>query len=166
MAQQPSFDIVSTVDFQEIDNAVNQAIKELATRFDFKGSKSSIEFLKADKKLKIIADDDLKLRNLQDILKTRLVARKIPMKSLEFGDPEKAFEGTLRQEVTFVNGVPADKARDIVKRIKDAKFKVQAAIQGDEIRVSAKSRDELQAVIQFLRQSPSNIPLQFVNFRQ
>lgn len=83
MAQQPSFDIVSTVDFQEIDNAVNQAIKELATRFDFKGSKSSIEFLKADKKLKIIADDDLKLRNLQDILKTRLVARKIPMKSLE-----------------------------------------------------------------------------------
>ena len=135
MAQQPSFDIVSTVDFQEIDNAVNQAIKELATRFDFKGSKSSIEFLKADKKLKIIADDDLKLRNLQDILKTRLVARKIPMKSLEFGDPEKAFEGTLRQEVTFVNGVPADKARDIVKRIKDAKFKVQAAIQGDEIPV-------------------------------
>ena len=165
MAQQPSFDIVSTVDFQEIDNAVNQAIKELATRFDFKGSKSSLEFLKAEKKLKIIADDDLKLRNLRDILKTRIAARKIPIQSLQFGDPEKAFEGTLRQEVTFVNGLPADKARDIVKRIKDAKFKVQAAIQGDEIRVSSKSRDELQTVIQFLRANPPDIPLQFVNYR-
>ena len=165
MPQQSSFDIVSTVDFQEIDNAVNQAVKELSTRCDFKGSKSSIEFLKAEKKLKIIADDDLKLKNLQDILKTRMVARKIPLKSLQFGDPEKAFEGTLRQEVTLVSGIPADKAREIVKRIKETKCKVQAAIQGDEIRVSSKSRDELQAVIQSLRANPPDIPLQFVNYR-
>ena len=165
MPQQSSFDIVSTVDFQEVDNAVNQAIKELATRFDFKGSKSSIEFLKAEKKLKLIADDDLKLRNLQDILKTRIAARKIPLKSLQFADPEKAFEGTLRQEVTFVNGIPPDKCKDIVKRIKETKFKVQAAIQGDEIRISSKSRDELQEVIQFLKANPADIPLQFVNYR-
>lgn len=165
MSQQSSFDIVSTVDFQEVDNAVNQAVKELGTRFDFKGSKSSIEFIKSEKKLKIVADDDLKLRNLQDILKTRIVARKIPIKSLQFGDSEKAFEGTLRQEVTFVNGIPADKAKDIVKRIKDAKFKVQSAIQGEEIRISSKSKDELQAVIQLLRANPPDIPLQFVNFR-
>ena len=165
MPQLSSFDIVSTVDFQEIDNAVNQAIKELATRFDFKGSKSSIEFLKAEKKLKLIADDDLKLRNLQDILKTRMVARKIPLKSLQFADPEKAFEGTLRQEVTFVNGIPADKCKEIVKRIKDSKWKVQAAIQGDEIRISSKSKDELQGLIQFLRNQPADIPLQFTNYR-
>ena len=165
MSQQSSFDIVSTVDFQEIDNAVNQALKELSTRFDFKGSKSSIEFLKSDKKLKLIADDELKLRNLQDILKTRMAARKIPLKAIQFGDPEKAFEGTLRQEVTFVNGIPADKAKEIVKKIKETKLKVQAAIQGDEIRVSSKSKDELQSVIQFLRDNSPDIPLQFVNYR-
>ncbi len=165
MSQQSSFDIVSTVDFQEIDNAVNQALKELSTRFDFKGSKSSIEFLKAEKKLKLVADDELKLRNLQDILKTRMAARKIPLKAIQFGDPEKAFEGTLRQEVTFVNGIPADKAKEIVKKIKETKLKVQAAIQGDEIRVSSKSKDELQSVIQFLRDNSPDIPLQFVNYR-
>ena len=165
MPQQSSFDITSTVNFQEIDNAVNQAIKELSTRFDFKGSKSSIEFLKSEKKLKLVADDDLKLKNLQDILKTRMVARKIPLKSLQFADAEKAFEGTLRQEVTFVNGIPAEKAKEIVKKIKDEKFKVQAAIQGDEIRVSSASKDELQSVIQFLRANPPDIPIQFGNYR-
>ena len=165
MPQQSSFDIVSTVDFQEVDNAVNQAIKELGNRFDFKGSKSSIEFLKSEKKLKLIADDDLKLRNMHDILKSRLVARKIPLKSLEFGDPEKAFEGTLRQEVTFVNGIPADKAKEIIKRLKDGNFKAKLAIQEDQIRVSSKSKDELQEVISFLRANPPDIPLQFINYR-
>ena len=165
MPQQSSFDIVSTVDFQEVDNAVNQAVKELGTRYGFKGSKSSIEFLKSEKKMKLIADDDLKLRNLDDLLKGRLAARKIPVKALQFGDPEKAFEGTLRQEVTFVNGIPADKAKEIVKRIKDGKFKAQAAIQEDQIRVSSKSKDELQEVINFLRANPPDIPLQFVNYR-
>ncbi len=165
MAQSFSFDIVSQVDFQEIDNAVNQAVKELSTRFDFKGSKSSLEFLKAEKKIRLIADDDLKLRNLQDILKTRMSARKIPYKALQFETPEKAFEGTLRQEVTLVNGIPSDKAKEIVRAIKDSKLKVQTAIQGEEIRISSKDKDELQAVIQLLHSNPPGIPLQFTNYR-
>ncbi|HOW87537.1 MAG TPA: YajQ family cyclic di-GMP-binding protein [Candidatus Omnitrophota bacterium] len=165
MAQQPSFDIVSQLDLQEIDNAVNQAKKELQNRFDFKGSKSSLEFLKEEKKIRIIADDDMKLRNLQDILKTRMASRKISQKALEFKTPEQAFEGCLRQEVTLVQGIPQEKAKEIVKIIKDLPVKVQASIQGDEIRVTSKSKDDLQAVIQNLRAAPLTIPVQFVNFR-
>lgn len=160
-----SFDIVSEIPMQELDNAVNQAIKEISTRFDFKGSKSSIELLKTEKKIKIIADDDLKLRNLHDILRGRLAARKISAKALQFGDPEKAFEGTLRQEVTLVQGIPSEKAKEIVKSIKSGGFKVQAAIQDDQVRVTSKSKDELQAVIGHLRSNPPDIPLQFTNFR-
>jgi cyclic-di-GMP-binding protein len=165
MAQQYSFDIVSKVDIQEIDNAVNQAIKELSTRFDFKGSKSTLELNRAENKIKIVADDDLKLRNLQDILKTRLSARKISQKALQFGEPEKAFEGTLRQEVTITQGIAAEKAKEIVKSIKDGGFKAQASIQGDQVRVASKSKDELQAVMNHLRTSPPAIPLQFTNYR-
>jgi cyclic-di-GMP-binding protein len=165
MASQFSFDVISEVPMQELDNAVNQAIKELSTRFDFKGSKSSIELLKSEKKIKIIADDDLKLRNLHDILKGRLAARKISVKALQFGDPEKAFEGTLRQEVTIVSGIPQDKAKEIVKKIKEGGFKAQAAIQDEQIRVTSKSKDELQGVMQLLRSNPPDIPLQFTNFR-
>ncbi len=165
MAQQPSFDIVSQLDLQEVDNAVNQTKKELLTRFDFKGSKSSIELIKEEKKIKIVADDDMKLRNLQDILKTRMASRKLSMKSLEFKTPEKAFDDCLRQEVSLIQGIPQDKAKEIVKAIKDMNFKVQAAIQGDEIRVTSKSKDELQAVIQHLRALTLPIPIQFVNFR-
>lgn len=165
MASQPSFDVVSSVDLQEVDNAVNQAIKELGNRFDFKGSKSSIEFLKSEKKIKIVADDDLKLRNVQDILKTRMAVRKVPIKSLKFEDPEKTFEGTLTQEVTLVQGIAGDKAKEIVRLIKDSKLKVQASIQDDQVRVSGKSKDDLQAVIQMLRSAPFDIPLQFTNFR-
>ena len=160
-----SFDIVSKVDLQEIDNAVNQAIKELQTRFDFKGSKSSIQFLKADTKIQLVGDDDLKLRNLQDILKTRMAARKIPMRALQFGEPEKAFEGTLRQEVTLVQGISSEKAKEIVKTIKELKLKVQAAIQEDQIRVTSKSKDELQSVMGALKAAPPDIPLQFTNYR-
>lgn len=165
MAQQPSFDIVSQLDLQEVDNAVNQTKKEILTRFDFKGSKSSIELLKEEKKIKLVADDDMKLRNLQDILKTRMASRKLSIKALEFKTPEKAFDDCLRQEVTLVQGLPQEKAKEIVKAIKDMNFKVQAAIQGDEIRVTSKSKDELQAVIQHLRVLPLTIPIQFVNFR-
>ena len=160
-----SFDIVSSIDLQEVDNAVNQSKKELATRFDFKGSKSSLEFDKAEKIIKIIADDDLKLRNLQDILKMRIVARKISSKALEFEEPEKAFEGTLRQSVKLVQGIPQDKAKNIVKVIKEAKFKVQASIQDDQIRVISKDKDELQSVIRHLHSSNLDIPLQFTNYR-
>ena len=167
MAQTASFDIVSQMDLQEVDNAVNQAKKELLTRFDFKGSKSSIEFLKdeKEKKIRILADDDMKLRNLQDILKTRMASRKISQKALDFKTPEKAFDGCLRQEVGLTQGIPQDKAKEIVKIIKDLPVKVQTAIQGDEIRVSSKSRDDLQAVIQHLRTAPLTVPVQFVNFR-
>lgn len=165
MAQQSSFDIVSSVDMQEVDNAVNQAIKELRNRYDFRGSKSSIELLKSEKKIMFVGDDDLKLRNLQDILKTRMAARNISVKALKFEEPEKAFEGTLRQEVELINGIPQDKAKEIVRLIKESGVKAQASIQGDEIRVTSKSRDELQSVIQMLREASLEIPLQFTNYR-
>ncbi|HNX68575.1 MAG TPA: YajQ family cyclic di-GMP-binding protein [Candidatus Omnitrophota bacterium] len=167
MAQQFSFDVVSQLDLQEVDNAVNQAKKELQTRFDFKGSKGSVEFLKdeKEKKIRLIADDDMKLRNLQDILKTRMVSRKISVKSLDFKTPEKAFDGCLRQEVSLVQGLPQEKSKEIVKAIKDMNLKVQTAIQGEEVRISSKSKDELQAVIQHLRALPLTVPIQFVNFR-
>ncbi len=165
MAQLSSFDIVSEIDLQEVDNAVNQAVKELQTRFDFKGSKSSIEFLKTDKKIRLIADDDLKLKNLEDILKNRMAARKVPLKALKFGPPEKAFEGTLRQEVDLIQGIPQDKAKEMVRLIKQMALKAQAAIQGDQIRVSSKSKDELQAVMTYFRANPPDIPLQFTNYR-
>ena len=165
MAPLFSFDIVSEINLQEVDNAINQAIKELRTRFDFKGSKSQLEFIKTEKKIKIIADDDLKLRNLQDILKTRMVARNISVKSLDFKEPEKAFEGTLRQEVGLIQGIPIEKAKEIIKLIKGASLKVQAAIQDDQIRITSKSKDDLQGVIQLLKSSSLSIPLQFTNYR-
>ena len=160
-----SFDVVSKIDLQEVDNAVNQAIKEVRTRFDFKGSKSQLEFVKGEKKIKLIADDELKLRNLHDILKTRMVARGISVKSLDFKEPEKAFEGTLRQEIDLVQGIPIEKAKEIVKLIKDAQLKVQAAIQDEQIRITSKSKDELQEVIHLLKSSSISIPLQYANFR-
>ncbi|MFZ5801700.1 MAG: YajQ family cyclic di-GMP-binding protein [Candidatus Omnitrophota bacterium] len=165
MAQQNSFDIVSEIDLQEIDNAVNQAVKEMKTRYDFKDSKSALEFLRNEKKIKILADDDLKLRNVQDILKTRLAARKIAIKALKFKDPEAAFEGTLRQEVELVCGIPQETAKDIVRIIKETKLKVQAAIQGEQVRVTSKSKDDLQAVISALRAHELPIPIQFTNYR-
>lgn len=160
-----SFDIISRVDLQEVDNAVNQARKELANRFDFKGSKSSIEWNRDEKKLTLLADDDLKMKNLEDILKTRMAARKIALKSLEWGTVEKAFDGMVRQEIKLTMGIPSEKAKEIVKAIKDTKLKVQASIQGEEIRVSSRSKDDLQGVIQYLQTYPSTIPLQFTNYR-
>lgn len=160
-----SFDIVSRVELQEVDNAVNQAKKELANRFDFRGSKSAIEWNRDEKKLVLIVDDDLKLRNLKDILTTRLATRKVPLKSLEWGNPEKAFDGMLRQEVKLTMGIPGEKAKEIVKLIKEMGVKVQASIQGDEVRVSSKSKDALQSVIQNLNSQPFSLPLQFTNYR-
>ena len=165
MAQQPSFDIVSQIDLQEVDNAVNQAKKELLTRFDFKGSKSSIEFQKDEKKILLLGDDEMKLRNLQDILKLRMASRKISQKSMDFKTPEKAFDGCLRQEVALIQGIPQEKAKEIVRIIKELPVKVQASIQGDEVRVTSKSKDDLQAVIQHLRTAALTLPVQFVNFR-
>lgn len=160
-----SFDIVSRVDLQEVDNAVNQAKKELGNRFDFRGSKSSIDWNQDEKKLILIGDDELKLRNLQDIVTTRLATRKVPLKSLEWGDSEKAFDGMVRQEIKLTIGIPGDKAKELVKEVKRAGFKVQASIQGDEIRVSSRSKDELQNTIQHLKTFQCSTPIQFINFR-
>lgn len=162
---QYSFDIVSQVDLQEVDNAVNQSIKEIRNRFDFKGTKSQLEFDRAEKKIKIIADDDLKLRNLQDILRTRMAARGISVKSLEFKEAERAFEGTLKQEVELICGLTQEHAKEVVRLIKELDCKVQAAIQEDQVRVTSKSKDDLQTVIQHFRQSPYKVPLQFTNYR-
>lgn len=165
MAQTFSFDIVSEVDFQEVDNAINQAQKELSQRFDFRGSKSSIDYNKTDKKITLIADDDFKLRALRDILEGRMAKRGISLKSLKNNEPEKAFEGTLRQVIELVSGLPSDKAKEAVKIIKDARLKVQAQIEGDKVRVSSPKKDELQAVINLLRNANFSLPLQFKNYR-
>ncbi len=160
-----SFDIVSRVDLQEVDNAVNQAQKELATRFDFRGSKSRFDWNRDEKKLILLADDELKLKNLRDILTTRLALRKVPLKSLEWAREEKAFEGLVRQEVKLTMGIPSEKAKEIVKEIKGMGLKVQASIQGEEVRVNSRSKDDLQGVIQHLKTFPCAIPLQFTNYR-
>ncbi|MBN1822857.1 MAG: YajQ family cyclic di-GMP-binding protein [Endomicrobiales bacterium] len=165
MAQNFSFDVVSEVNFMEVENAVNQAQKELANRFDFKGSKSSIDFNKAEKKITLIADDDYKLRSLRDIVDGRLVKRGVSLKALNAKPPEKAFEGTIRQVIELVSGLPAEKAKEIVRTIKDAKFKVQSQIEGNKVRISSPKKDELQAVITHLRNSNFSLPLQFTNYR-
>lgn len=160
-----SFDIVSEIDMQEADNAVNQSVKEIRTRYDFKGSKSSIELKRDDKKILIIADDELKLRNLHDILKTRMAARGISPKALDFKTPEKAFEGTLRQEVLLMHGLSQETSKTITARIKQGHKDAQPAIQGEKIRVTSKSKDALQGVIQDLRANPPEAALQFTNFK-
>ena len=166
MAIQPSFDITSTVDLQEVDNALNQARKEVAQRYDFKGSKASIEFDRKESKLVLVADDELKLNALWEILVTRLVRRNVPAKNLTRGAVQAAAGGTSRQEVALQQGIPTEKAREIVKFIKDAKLKkVQAAIQGDQLRISSPSKDELQDVMRLLREQDFGLALQFGNYR-
>lgn len=165
MSQDFSFDIVSRVELQEVDNAINQAKKELATRFDFKGSKSAIDWNRDEKKIKLLADDELKLKNLKDILTTRLAIRKVPLKSLEWGKEEKAFDGLIRQEATLKVGIAGEAAKEIVREIKALGLKAQASIQGEEIRVTSRSKDVLQAVIQHLKEYASPAPLQFTNYR-
>lgn len=161
----PSFDVVSRVDMQEIDNAVNQVAKEISTRFDFRGSKTEIELDRKDNKLTLLTEDDMKLRAIKDMLISKVVRRSIEAKALDFGTPEKAGGDMLRQTVSIVNGIDIDTARKVVKMIKDAKLKVQAAIQGDEVRVTGKKRDDLQEVISLLKDADVDTPLQYVNFR-
>lgn len=165
MAETFSFDIVSEVNFMEVENAVNQAQKELGQRFDFKGSKSSIDYNKTEKKITLVADDDFKMRSLRDILDTRLAKRGVSLKALGEKPVEKAFEGTVRQVIELISGLPSDKAKEVVKIIKDNKFKVQAAIEGQKIRVSSPKKDELQAVLVHLRNANFPLPLQFTNYR-
>ena len=166
MAIQPSFDITSTVDLQEVDNALNQARKEVAQRYDFKGAKASIDFDVKESKLILVADDEFKLNALWEVLVTRLVRRNVPTKNLSRGTIEPAASSTVRQEVALQQGIPSEKARDIVKFIKDAKLKkVQTSIQGDQLRVTSPSRDELQEVMRLLREQDFGVALQFGNYR-
>lgn len=160
-----SFDIVSEVDLQEMDNAVNQANKELAQRYDFKDSKASIAYDRKEEKITLIAPDDFKLRALTDMLATRMAKRGISLKSLKFNDPEKAFEGYLRQAVDICMGIEQEKAKELVGIIKGLGLKVQAQIEGEKIKVSSAKKDELQAVIAHIRGLNFSIPLNFNNYR-
>lgn len=160
-----SFDVVSEVDLQEMDNAVNQANKELAQRYDFKDSKSSIAYDRQEKKITLIADDNFKLRSLTDILVTRMAKRGISRKSLKFNEPEKAFQGYLRQIVEIYSGIDKEKAKELTGIIKKLGLKVQAQIEGEKIKVSSAKKDDLQAVIAHLRGLDFSIPLNFCNYR-
>jgi uncharacterized protein YajQ (UPF0234 family) len=164
MASDFSFDIVSKINLQELDNAINMSMKEIAQRFDFKGSVSSIKN-EENKKLIIVSDDEFKLKNVIDILQGKMVKRGISLKFLEYGKIESSLGGSVKQEITLKQGIPQEKAKQINLLIKEKKLKVQAQIQGDQIRVSSKSKDELQAVMQLLRTSVVDIELQFSNFR-
>ena len=165
MADSFSFDVTSTVEMQEVKNAVDQTMKEIGQRFDFKGAQSRVTFKEKEHVLEVVADDDYKLRAVIDILKGKCVKRSVSLKALNYGKVEQALGGTLRQQVTVQSGIVEDKAKTIVKRVKEKKFKAQAQIQGDQVRVQSKSKDELQAVINFLKQEDFGIDLQFVNYR-
>jgi uncharacterized protein YajQ (UPF0234 family) len=167
VASQASFDISTGADLQEVDNAVNQAKKELAQRYDFKGSKASIEFEKAkEPKIVLVADDDFKMTALFDLLQARMIKRGVPVKNLVVGDNVPAGNSTVRKEIALTQGIAGDKAREINKAIKEGAFKkVSSSIQGEEIRVSAPSRDELQGVMAFLRTKDFGIELKFGNYR-
>lgn len=160
----PSFDIVVKVDLQEVDNAINQAQKEMSARYDFKGSKSKIDW---DKKAEIvlIGDDDYKLKAVLDILQGKLVKRGISLKNVTMSDPEPAFEGTVRQKIKLAQGIPGDKAKEINKLIKDAKLKVQSQLQDEQVRVTGKKRDDLQEAIALVRKHDLGLDFQFINFR-
>lgn len=163
MAKESTFDIVSKTDLQEVANAVSQAQKELAMRFDFKGSKSSIEL--KNEEIVLVSDDEQKLRSVTDVLESKCVKRGVSLKSLDYGKPEPASGGTVRQTVRIRQGLEGDLAKRIVKAVKDSKIKVQASIQGDQVRVSGKERDDLQKVIQELKKTDWPVDLQFVNYR-
>jgi uncharacterized protein YajQ (UPF0234 family) len=163
MPQEFSFDIVSKTDMQEVSNAIQQAKKELSTRFDFKGSKSEID-LKADEII-LVSDDDKKLKHVRDVLEDKLVKRKVALKALQYGKVEEASLGTVRQTAKVAQGIESEKAKAIVRTIKDAKLKVQASIQGDQVRVVGKSKDDLQRAIQLVKTEDYGLPLQFVNYR-
>lgn len=164
MAQQNTFDIVSNIEHTEVVNSVNQALKEVQTRFDFKGSKSNIETEGQDAII-LTSDDDYRLKSLNDILQTKFVKRNVPLKGLNYGKIEQALGGTVRQRITLQQGIPQEKAKEIVKFIKDTKLKVQVSIQGDLVRVAGKDRDILQEVIAALRGHDFGIDMQFTNYR-
>jgi uncharacterized protein YajQ (UPF0234 family) len=160
-----SFDIVSKIEIPEVNNAIQQALKEVTTRYDLKDSKSSIELKEKDNKILLASADDFKLKAVIEILQSKLVKRNVPIKGLQFGTLIQGSSGTVRQEITLQQGIPMEKAKDIVRVIKDSKKKAQASIQGDLVRVSAKDRDVLQEVMALLRGQDFEIDMQFTNYR-
>ena len=166
MAQNSSFDVTTGVDLQEVDNAVNQAQKEIAQRYDFKGSKAAIEFKRAENLLELVADDDFRMRALFDVVQTKLIKRNVPVKNLDVGDVKQAGGDTVRREIKLKTALDSDTAKKVAAAIKDAKLKkVQAAIQGDQVRVSSPSRDDLQEAIALLRGKDFGVELKFGNYR-
>jgi uncharacterized protein YajQ (UPF0234 family) len=165
MAADNSFDVVSKIDMQELNNAIQQAMKEITTRFDLRDSKSKLELNEKDLALTLSSADDYKLKAVTDILQSKLVKRGISLKAFAYGAVEPAAGGTVRQKATIQQGIPGDKAKKMVQTIKDAKLKVQASIQGDTVRVSGKDRDTLQQVIALLKQQDFGLDLQFTNYR-
>lgn len=163
MPQDFSFDIVSETDHQEVANAIQQAQKELAQRFDFKGSKSSIELTAEE--IVLVSDDETKLKSVRDIVESKLVKRKVSLKALDYGKVEPAASNTVRQHVKIVQGIETEKAKAIVKAIKEAKIKVQASIQAEQVRVTGRSKDDLQKAMALVREHDFGIPLQFTNYR-
>lgn len=160
-----SFDVVSKVDIPEAVNAVDQAMREIKQRYDFRGSVSKIELNQKDSKITLTSDDEFKLKSVVDVLQSKLVKRGISLKALVYGKVEAASGGTARQVVTLQQGIPQEKAKEIVKLIKDKKMKVQAAIQADQVRISAKKKDDLQEIISLLKEQDFGLPLQFTNYR-
>lgn len=161
----PSFDVVSKIDMQEVDNAVNSVMREISNRYDFKGAEFSIELKQKDNLILLTADSDYRLKAIAESLKACGVKRGIDVKAFDFKEEEKAGGNTLRQEVKLRNGIEQEIAKKITKQIKDTKMKVQASIKGDEVRIDGKKRDDLQEAIQMLRSGNYEIPLQFINFR-
>lgn len=159
----PSFDIVSKVDMQEVDNAVNQAVKEISQRYDFKGSKS--EITQEKETIKILAEDDYKLKAVIDVLQSKLIKRGLSLKSIQYGKTEPASGGMVRQIITILQGISKEKGKEIVAAIKASKIKVQGQIQDDQVRVTGKNRDDLQETIQLLKGTDMGVEMQFVNFR-
>ena len=165
MADQNSFDVVSKVDMQEAKNAIDQALKEIHQRFDFKGTKTEVTLKEKESELVIVSDDEYKLKSVVDIVKAKLIKRSVSVRAFAFGAVEPALGGTVRQTAKIQNGLTTEKAKEIVKEIKEGKFKAQAQIQGDQVRVLSKSRDELQAVIAFLKGRDFGVDLQYINYR-
>ena len=165
MPQDFSFDVVSKVELQEVANAVAQASKEIATRFDFRGSASKIELKDKELEVLLVSDDEHKLKSVIDILETKLVRRGVAVKALDYGKVEAAAGGTVRQVAKIQQGIPTEKAKEIVKAIKDRKLKVQASIQADQVRVSGRSKDDLQTAMATVREGDFGLPLQFTNYR-
>jgi cyclic-di-GMP-binding protein len=161
----PSFDIVSQIDLQEVDNAVNNVLKEVDTRFDFRGSNTEITFNRKDKRINLITGDEMKVKALRDMLITHFTRRKVDSRVMEYGDPEGTSKGKLKQEIKLKEGIDKETAKMIVKMIKDAKLKVQASIQEDQVRVTGKKIDDLQTVIQLMKDSKIELPLQYVNMK-